>query len=272
MITGVVGQLTEVTELAAIVRLGGGTPPDPGVAMGFSRPGPLAVATSEGTPGVSLEVLIPAFLVPIMRERIGSPVTFLTHCYFEGVGQGASFVPKLLGFLTSQHRDFFFLLTSVSGIGNRKALRIMAQPPAAIAAWLLDGNIKGLRSLPEVGAKVAELMVAELKSKVGPFLSVDERGPDESGPAGAGQDAAGSPADRAGGGSARRAALAPTLPRSTRPPAVEQAIAALVSLGETRGDAERKIDLVLDRAGGGDRPPLDSVDAILASVFRQANG
>lgn len=188
-------------------------------------------AAIQPSGGLLYQVLVPAFLADRLRGQVGRPVTLHTLEYFEGQGQGSSFIPRLIGFATPQERRFFDLLTSVDGFGNRKALRALAQEPAAIARAIMGADAAWLAQLPEIGKKTAEKVILELKGKVQPFLTAEEI---------RGLDAMAAPVS------------APA----------EEAIAALVALGETRPDAERKV-----RAAVLKHRDLKSVDQILSATF-----
>jgi len=118
---------------------------------------------------VTYEVLIPAADAPALAGVIGSNVNFITLHYLESQGQGSSFWPRLIGFQSVSDRDFFELLTSVKGIGNRKALRALQRSFADIAAMIEQKDFAALQSLPEIGRKTAETIVVELKDKVARF-------------------------------------------------------------------------------------------------------
>ena len=118
---------------------------------------------------MTYEVLIPAADAPALAGVIGSNVNFVTLHYLESQGQGSSFWPRLIGFQSVSDRDFFELLTSVKGIGNRKALRALQRSFADIAAMIEQKDFAALQSLPEIGRKTAETIVVELKDKVARF-------------------------------------------------------------------------------------------------------
>ncbi len=173
----------------------------------------------------ALEVLLPQYLVEKLGPRIGHPITLTTLFYLEGQGQGTSFVPRLVGFETPTDRDFFELLTTVKGIGNRKALRAMALPPASIAQLVASKDAKSLTKLPEIGKRLAETMIAELTGKVDAFLSETETAALDGAVSGR---AIGTPAFG---------------------PAGMEAVDVLVALGDTRIEAERKVETAIRRSG-----------------------
>jgi Holliday junction DNA helicase RuvA len=200
-----------------------------------------AIVHTPGAPW-ALEVLLPGYLARDLAQRTGQDVTLHTLFYLEGQGQGSSFIPRLIGFTTPDERAFFELFTTVKGIGNRKALRALAEPPARVAAAIAARDAKALVALPEIGKRLAETVIAELHGKVDAYLLGDLPDPDR-------------PAPR------------PTMEGKLRPPAVADAIDALCALGETRADAERKVDLALGRLEPSARARYDAPDKILALVY-----
>ncbi|MEY4827026.1 MAG: Holliday junction ATP-dependent helicase RuvA, partial [Planctomycetota bacterium] len=112
---------------------------------------------------LAYEVLVPAADVTALAGQRGATVRFVTLHYLEGQGQGSSFWPRLIGFRSAEDRDFFELFTTVKGIGNRKALRALQRPFAEVAAAIARRDEKALTGLPEIGKKMAETIVVELK-------------------------------------------------------------------------------------------------------------
>ena len=77
---------------------------------------------------------------------------------------------RLFGFASSQEKNMFLKLTSISGIGPKSAIDIlsgMALPQLALAIY--HGDVKALSKLKGVGKKSAERIILELKDK----MSVD---------------------------------------------------------------------------------------------------
>jgi Holliday junction DNA helicase RuvA len=89
----------------------------------------------------------------------------------ESHNQGASFLPRRAGFLTPEDRDFFELFTTVKGVGNRKALRALAMDMGQIAMAIADRDAAMLQSLPEIGKRTAETIIATLHGKVDRFAT-----------------------------------------------------------------------------------------------------
>lgn len=189
-----------------------------------------------------LEVLTPAYLARALTTRVGERVTFHTLTYLEGQGQGTSFIPRVIGFGSPQERKFFELFTTVKGIGNRKALRAMAIEPAQIARAIAERNAAALVKLPEIGKRLAETIIAELSGKVEAYLSERELQTLE----------------------VKSAAVFATLRLG---PVAEEAVTALVALGETRGEAERRVALAMERATRSGKTAATTSDEVIAAVF-----
>jgi len=161
---------------------------------------------------MTLELLVPASDVPLLQAGVGQEMTFHTIFYLEGDSSGGNIEPRLVGFLRPEDRAFFQLFITVKGIGPKKALRALILPTGEIAQAIESRDTRALCELPQIGKRMAELIVAELAGKVQQFAT---------------------PSVRTG---------RPAAPASKRTPAEEDAIAALVALGERRGDAEHLLD------------------------------
>lgn len=194
----------------------------------------LIALPSPGSGGIALEILLPAYTVARLHGSVGETVTLHTHTFLEGSAQGSSFIPRLAGFLSGEDRRFYGHFTTVKGIGNRKALRAMAMATSQIAGAIEDRDLTLLQSLPEIGKRTAETIVATLRGKVGEFVDVGERF-----------------ASATQGRPAGRGNLS------------KDALTVLVQLGERRQDAAQWIDQVL----ASEDAPTD-VQGLIAEVYR----
>ncbi len=201
-----------------------------------------AATLDQPEQGIARQVLLPAYLADRLGDRIGSPITLHTLEYLEAQGQGSSFIPRLIGFAQPEDRRFFELLTSVKGLGNRRALRAMTLPPAEIAALVAAKDAKGLQKMPEIGKRLAETMIAELTGKLDAFIDP---------------------------GIIIESKAISTAARFSLPPeaagAVEDAIAVLQTLGQSQPEAEKAIERALR---GVDTTSMSGED-IVAKVFGQ---
>lgn len=208
--------------------------------------GGTVVVSPESGPGqagaLGYEVMVPSASLEVLAPRVGERVSLRTFQYLEQQAQGASFIPRLVGFLSEVDERLFDLLTKVKGLGVKRALRAMAAPSGEIAGAIASGDVAALKNLPEIGKKLAETVILELKDKVGSLAF-------ESGSRGA-------VATRAASGAGSTGLDAP---------AAQQAVSALVRLGEDRSEAESRVRAVLKEAG--DSAPKMSPDEILAASF-----
>jgi holliday junction DNA helicase RuvA len=199
----------------------------------------IPIATICANPAMAMEVLVPTYLALNLESQINTTITLQTRLYLEAQGQGTSFIPRIIGFGSAIERDFFEVFTSVKGVGSKKALRSMTEPPSTIAAYIVNKDAKSLTKLPEIGKRTAETIIAELTGKIEQF---------------AGDAILNAPSLHDQPSSFIEH---PTLPA----PAIE-AVAALVALGEQRSNAEQKVQLALTRTDTN-----ADVDTIVSAVF-----
>ncbi|MBA4029006.1 MAG: hypothetical protein C0475_07710 [Planctomyces sp.] len=196
-------------------------------------------------PGLAVTVLLPAYLAADLLPLLGHAVTVHTHLYLESHNQGAHLAPRLLGFASPAERQFFELLTTVKGIGPRKALRAMARPAPHIAAAIVRKDARALTELPEIGKRLADTIVLELHQKAAPFAD---------------------PAHLVSPAADGRPT--PAAPPPGPPPGTPEgdAVEALVALGESRDEAAHRVTVAAARAPAG----AISADQLLAAVFAGA--
>lgn len=177
---------------------------------------------------VTYAVLVAAADREQLARRVGERTEFHVLHYLESHGQGTSFIPRLIGFPSARARAFFELLTTVKGLGARKALRALRLPYASVAAAIDRKDVDLLRTLPEIGRRTAETIVAELSGKVDGFVELKPPG-------------------------------ASSIPDSV----VRDALAALDRLGEPAAGARRLIERAL-----AEDPRIESADALVAAAYR----
>lgn len=96
--------------------------------------------------------------------QLGDPNTVVTVLTYLHVREDNL---QLYGFATTQERDFFKLLISVSGIGPKMAQGILSGIAVAdLRAHIAMGNTAALTTIPGVGRKLAERLVVELRDKL----------------------------------------------------------------------------------------------------------
>ncbi len=186
--------------------------------------------------GVAREVLVPQFAVGELAAYRGQVVTLHTLEFFEGNHSSGNLVPRILGFLHTEDRDFFSRFVGVKGIGPRKALKALCEPVRRIATCIETGDAKALARLPGIGPRAAELIVASLKGRMDDLaLPV------------------------AAGGKEGKAAR---LSRAQR-----DALEVLVAWGDTRSDAQRWLERAAQL-----HPDLQSPDQWVRTAYRVKTG
>ncbi|MFT3788018.1 MAG: helix-hairpin-helix domain-containing protein [Tepidisphaeraceae bacterium] len=186
---------------------------------------------------IVFSLLIPAFDVEPLRSLVGQAMTFHTLVYLEGDPGRGNLEPRVIGFVRSDDRTFFELFTTVKGIGTRTALKALTEPIGTIAAWIESKDARSLTRLSGIGKRTAELVVAELSGKCAKFASaIEPTGP---------------------------RTPAPTTRGPARAPEHEDAIRALVALGERPNDAAMLLDRVLAA-----QPGMKGTDNLVAAMLR----
>ena len=191
---------------------------------------------------VTYELLVCASDLPELSERAGELVLLHTMQYMDSPNQGATYIPRLIGFTSSRQREFFELFTSVKGFGPRKTLRALCLPIGRIAEAIARRDVATLSSLPEIGKRTAETIIAALHGKVDQFIELK---PARAGSTGVGVSAAHAAAD------------------GTRLSLIDDAVAVLVQLGESRIQARQLAERALAVA-----PDIDSAHDLIAACTR----
>jgi Holliday junction DNA helicase RuvA len=118
---------------------------------------------------ITYEVMLPGYGVSALSGLIGSDISLCTMEYYEGSLGGGNLIPRLVGFLSPNEREFFTTFISVKGLGIKKGLKALNMPIATIAAAIENGDEKMLMTLPGIGRRMAQQTVAELKGKLQTF-------------------------------------------------------------------------------------------------------
>ena len=86
---------------------------------------------------------------------------------------------QLYGFGTSEEREVFELLLSVSGVGPKVALAIVSgSTPSELRRAIALDDVKRFQAIPGVGLKTAQRVVLELKEKLTVLDVASSRGGD----------------------------------------------------------------------------------------------
>jgi Holliday junction DNA helicase RuvA len=178
------------------------------------------------------ELLVPAADLTELQASLGETLTFHTIFYLGGDPTRGGLEPTLIGFLRAADRQFFNIFTTVKGIGPRTALKALTVPVGQIADAIEGKDARFLVQLNGIGKRTAELIIAELAGKTQKFATAQ-----------AGQSIAAH--------SARYSQNE------------EDAISAMMALGERRPEAERLLERVKHQF-----PETKSTDALLREMLR----
>ena len=182
---------------------------------------------------VGYEVMLPGYCVSALSGKIGSNIALCTMEYYEGAPGGGNLIPRMVGFLSAEEKNFFAKFISVKGMGIKKALRSLSIPIATIAAAIENADDKMLLTLDGIGKRMAHQIIAELKGKLKIF-------------------ALGAEAAR---------------PAARFKPFQIEALEILIAWGEKRNEAMELIELACER-----HPDINSAEALVPLVYRLKQG
>ena len=182
---------------------------------------------------VGYEVMLPSYCVSALSGQVGSDVILCTMEYYEGTPGGGNLIPRMVGFLSTGERDFFTKYISVKGMGIKKGLRSLSMPIATIAAAIENSDDKTLLSLPTIGKRMAQQIVAELKGKLQSFAAGAE----------------------------------PARPETEFKPFQVEALEVLIAWGEKRAEAMEMVELACRK-----HPDINTAEALVPLVYRLKQG
>jgi Holliday junction DNA helicase RuvA len=115
--------------------------------------------------GIGYKVFVPTNIftqLPSFNEEI----KLFTHLHIREDAH------TLYGFLTTDEKNLFELVLSVSGVGPKVALNIMSTLGVnTFVSAILKNDLAVLTSVPNVGSKLAHRLVLELKDKIAKVFS-----------------------------------------------------------------------------------------------------
>jgi Holliday junction DNA helicase RuvA len=118
--------------------------------------------------GVGYEVLVPASTVAKL-PAVGKRARVHTRMVVRDDSM------TLFGFASTDERELFDLLVTVTGVGPKVALSFLsALSPEALRRAVASGDVAALTVVPGVGKKVAQRVVLDLKDKLGGDLIIVE--------------------------------------------------------------------------------------------------
>lgn len=162
--------------------------------------------------GVGYEVTIPVSTFYDVGD-VGDPVALRVHTH---VREDAI---QLFGFRTGREKDLFLKLTSVSGVGPKLAITVLSgMSPDELVPAIRTNDLARLTSIPGIGKKTAERIVIELRDKMSALLTPEIE-----------------------------AEYAASRPSNDTDAVRDDVVAALLSLGYQKAQAEKAVSRVLER-------------------------
>ncbi|HTM64580.1 MAG TPA: Holliday junction branch migration protein RuvA [Gammaproteobacteria bacterium] len=144
---------------------------------------------------------------------VGKEVKLFTHFVVREDAQ------QLFGFYSREERTLFRTLLKVNGIGPRMGLTILSSAsPEEFVRWVMDNDTDNLVRLPGIGKKTAERLVIEMRDKLSDWYKA----------------------------ALPEGAVIAKPETNTRHQSLQDAIAALISLGYKQPDANRAITKIDD--------------------------
>ena len=148
--------------------------------------------------------------------------------------------PVLVGFNNEFERRFFEKLIGVEALGPSKAAKAFVFSVSTVAGAIEDGDLKTLESMPGIGSRMAQKMVATLQGKVAEFALLKDEG---------------------------YSSIPTATVDHTKDDLRDEAIEVLSRLGEKKADAKLKVEEALQR-----NPKVKDTEELLREVLRKERG
>ena len=117
--------------------------------------------------GVGYKLTVSQITASSLHSKLGTRVKLYTHLSVREDGV------ELFGFSSTEERECFNHLISVSGVGPKVAMSILStMTPETLALAICTEDIKSIAKTPGIGPKSAARIVLELKDKISKDLMV----------------------------------------------------------------------------------------------------
>ena len=111
--------------------------------------------------GVGYKLTVSQYTSDPLLSKLGKQVLLYTHLAVREDGI------ELFGFGSTEERDCFNNLISVSGVGPKVAMSILSTlSPEKLALAICTDDAKAIAKAPGIGAKSAQRIILELKDKI----------------------------------------------------------------------------------------------------------
>ncbi len=125
-----------------------------------------------------LAQLTPTYaVIDVMGIGYGIEIALSTYTNLQGKSRCKLFIHEVIredahilyGFLAPIEREYFLLLTSVTGVGPNTARTILSSfSPNELEAAIAGENVAMLKSVKGIGEKTAQRVIVDLKGKIKP--------------------------------------------------------------------------------------------------------
>jgi holliday junction DNA helicase RuvA len=186
--------------------------------------------------GVGYEVMLPAIEMKALRARLhrdGARPEEEIALYIHYHVAERQPVPVLIGFTERKSREFFRMLLTVAEVGPSLAAKAMTIAVCDLAGAIERKDVRTLGTLPGIGKRKADQIVATLKGKVLEFALM--------------------PAPE----------LEEALPPAEPPDFAADVAQVLASLGHRPAEASRMIEAALKRA-----PEIGDAQSLLEEIWK----
>lgn len=185
--------------------------------------------------GVGYEVMLPAIEMKALRARLhpngaGALPEIALYIHYHVAERQP--VPLLIGFNERQARAFYRLLLTVAEVGPALAAKAMTIPVCDFAGAIERKDVRALSSLPGIGRRKADQIIATLHGKVIEFALMPAPEVEEA------------------------------LPLEAPPDYAADALDVLVSVGHRPAEAQRMIEAALKR-----NPEIANTQALLQEIW-----
>ncbi len=137
-----------------------------GVIQDFERD---TLTASVVVGGVHHEVRIPAFALTWAEEMESLAQPVLVHVYEYATQHDIT--SQLVGFPSTHERDFFRKFVDVPKVGPSRAAQALEKPAVEIAKYIKTGDEKALATLPGIGTRLSQTIIAQLQGKLDFLMS-----------------------------------------------------------------------------------------------------
>ncbi len=119
---------------------------------------------------IGYEILLSPQMAAELKSPDSKDETVSLYIYYHQTERQPK--PVLIGFKTLEDKNFFQIFITVDAIGPMKAIKAMSQPVGKMAEAIEKKDVAFLTTLPGIGKRTAQKIIATLHGKVEKFILV----------------------------------------------------------------------------------------------------